>query len=772
MARFLGLILGGWMMKMKSRFVFRLFMLAGALSLPACGGGSDGPGNPGASNRSPSATAGEAQTVDAGVTVTLAGSGADPDGTISGYAWSQTGGPDVTLGDADTDTATFEAPSVDAASELTFKLTVTDDEGATATDTVTVTVAPVIAMAGRVYDGPLAGATVSVTVGERTYTAVSDENGNYTVNVGSLDPDALITISAVGGEGEEHVELLSIAASFATLQTAAGEDGVLEDDESGTVDVTNLSTAKAVLMIEANGGEPITSEEQAVAAEKNVNGNEMIRLATVIKLVVDGGFDLPEGVESTLDLVDDTETSESFITAVNTADPAAFQETQDAMLADGELLGAYDAADVPSVYTLLIVDAFESTGASEYIFSRGQRYEFDSGGTGHVYTDNGDSSGPFTWAVVDGEIAMTFNPPLLGEGFCNVDGIAGQIRCDSETGKQYLRLVVDGVEGDQLMLRAEGETTYPEHPDLEQPVPFDDAGSVRMAFAASAEIDFTADEVPGIWAFAVAGAELSGLALSDVASGFLEFAADGTGVTQATAVSPALDFTWAITGDGALKIDFANGTALTARRLRNEGIGYDTQLLFETAAGDLFARAGVIVRKDGSIGDVTLDGVPAFYSLFDEHPYFTIVLQEGGSGLNRGYIDGVPDDIAIGWSLGENDVITMSYRWDIDAGAHVASCAGIANCHLYRQRVWIPVAYDEELDRVYVYERQQEFDYDPAQPENKGAMNFVQTSVRFWGVSDTSLDGDAVLGKTSAPATKMRRAPWVRPVFRQPPPEL
>ena len=92
-------------------------------------------------NQPPGADAGANQNVAAGVRVTLDGSAsADPDGSIATYAWAQTAGDNVALTDDDTATPEFDAPSTGAAQTLTFRLTVTDDGGGSATDTVDVAV--------------------------------------------------------------------------------------------------------------------------------------------------------------------------------------------------------------------------------------------------------------------------------------------------------------------------------------------------------------------------------------------------------------------------------------------------------------------------------------------------------------------------------------------------------------------------------------------------------------------------------------------------------
>lgn len=75
-----------------------------------------------------------------GESVTLDGSDSlDLDGTVVSYAWTQTRGRVVSLRGASSPQASFVVPST--TSTMEFTLTVTDDDGATATDTVTVEIA-------------------------------------------------------------------------------------------------------------------------------------------------------------------------------------------------------------------------------------------------------------------------------------------------------------------------------------------------------------------------------------------------------------------------------------------------------------------------------------------------------------------------------------------------------------------------------------------------------------------------------------------------------
>ena len=113
-------------------------------------------------NSAPTADAGDSQTVAEGATVTLDGSdSSDLENHVIRYAWTQTGGPTVTLSAAAAETPTFTAPQVVAGDNvLTFSLTVNDYLQDSEADSATVTVTP-----GE-NDAPTADAGDSQTVDE------------------------------------------------------------------------------------------------------------------------------------------------------------------------------------------------------------------------------------------------------------------------------------------------------------------------------------------------------------------------------------------------------------------------------------------------------------------------------------------------------------------------------------------------------------------------------------------------------------------------------
>jgi gliding motility-associated-like protein len=94
--------------------------------------------NPEAVNQAPVANAGaDVSIVLPTNTVTLNGSGTDPDGTVASYAWTKVTGPAATLSGAAT--ATLSLSNLLEGSYI-FRLTVTDNKGATGSDDVAVNV--------------------------------------------------------------------------------------------------------------------------------------------------------------------------------------------------------------------------------------------------------------------------------------------------------------------------------------------------------------------------------------------------------------------------------------------------------------------------------------------------------------------------------------------------------------------------------------------------------------------------------------------------------
>ncbi len=153
----------------------------------------------------PVAEAGNDQNATEGDPVTLDGSGSsDADGTIVSYLWEEVTASGVTINnDTTTPTATFTAPDVAAAGEtLTFKLTVTDDDGLTDSDTMNVNVAD-------------ASSPLQAVVGDDQTVTVGDQ---VTLDgTGSTGPIASYAWEQVIVANESRVQLAGADTDTATF---------------------------------------------------------------------------------------------------------------------------------------------------------------------------------------------------------------------------------------------------------------------------------------------------------------------------------------------------------------------------------------------------------------------------------------------------------------------------------------------------------------------------------------------------------------------------
>ena len=214
---------------------FMLPVLVVAFAVAGCG--DDESVNP-PGNQPPTANAGPDQTVtdadDGGdEDVTLDGSGStDSDGTIASYVWTESA---VQIATGATPTVTF------AVGAHTVTLTVTDDEGATDTDDVVITVNPPAA-----NQPPTANAGLDQTVTD------ADDGGDEDVTLdgsGSTDSDGTIagwvwTKNAVQiATGATPTVTFAVGAHTVTLTVTDDQGATDSDDVLITVNSPSVSFA-------------------------------------------------------------------------------------------------------------------------------------------------------------------------------------------------------------------------------------------------------------------------------------------------------------------------------------------------------------------------------------------------------------------------------------------------------------------------------------------------------------------------------------------------
>ncbi len=198
-------------------------------------------------NQNPVANAGADKTITLPSFLTLNGTGSDPDGTITSYVWIQLSGPTITLGAQNAASLILNnlVPGI-----FVFSFTVTDNNGATATDLITVTI-----NGAATNQNPVANAGVDKTLNLPTNSTTLTGSGS--------DPDGTIATyswSKVSGPAatltNANTATLSlsglIAGSYVFRLTVTDNNGASANDQAT---VTVIAANQAPI---ANAGSAIT----------------------------------------------------------------------------------------------------------------------------------------------------------------------------------------------------------------------------------------------------------------------------------------------------------------------------------------------------------------------------------------------------------------------------------------------------------------------------------------------------------------------------------
>ena len=554
-----------------------------------------------------------------------------------------------------------------------------------------------VKIAAQVTDAPIAHATVTVKVGDKFYTTIADENGMFSINIPALTEDGakMVIAEATGADNQSHVNFANILGTLSAVVDSADANGEIDSSTNASVNVTNVSTARYVLVVQANNGEVPSTGTALQTAERSVSATEVMNLAAAIKLIVDkpDEFKLPDGKSSILEFVQDKDAVDAFIAA---APAGAIDQALTEILADTSLVPGYKEAEVPGVYFLI------PAAQPGFLSPQGSALVLEEDGSGTFMTSGAGgfpATESLTWEVIEGVVKVTYDKPLVVASVASRSleiatqeqydqlGCMGvfQVNYQWAVSERDYTLVSSGALVDQVRTSTLSTYTFDPVsglcggvPTTVQLAPITEVstGTTDVWKADALEfMPFVADELVGkTWGidmmvpvgpyFGDAGPT------TQFANMLVKFNADGSATTEGVATPTGIPFAleWQITEDGDLSLQYGDWTQ-DIRKLQVSGDAVKSVMFFQNAVSeDEFAYFNLAVKKSITFADTA--AVAAFWTN-DEGEYWNTYTN--GWFQSAWNADGTPiygaGALTFGWSFTETTAWNHQFffeAWDYE----------------------------------------------------------------------------------------------------------
>lgn len=534
----------------------------------------------------------------------------------------------------------------------TLTYTARASDGTTASAVLDLTVTAKVTLGASVFDGPLAGAAVSVAVGKQRFNATVDGNGAYSVDITSSAPTDVVVVSAVGTGAQSQVKLRSLLGEMASLAKLVASNGGLGADQLASANVTNVSTALAALVEEANAGQTPATLAQLGALSASVSPQSLLDLATAIKLVSDYGVSLPAGVSDTAALVAQPSTSSvlaSFLASQEGSASGNFTAARQLISAGSSLPTGAVALPKTAAQTLVyFVGHKKSSGLTLQV-------TYDPDGTAQVLGPDGASGA--TWVQAAGVLTLTLSQPFNSVTAAIYDPVtASYVTASQQTTGFQIRQLAGTPSGGIAMVRPLGQWTVLQGTSTGEVIPFSAANlgvmpAAVIDLAAAPALTSTELSVGANWAGLIVGQGASGLRDEDILS--------ITGSGAATFVRVGGQAIWSL-ANGVLKIAYG-GFEYDYQRLLAAAPTGEEQWLVTTRQNGSVTTAGVQMVAKAST-DLKFSASSnlnrAWLSGIGENVYFD--LYADGTGSQRVGLPQVPATTApLTWSVGAGGTITI-----------------------------------------------------------------------------------------------------------------
>ncbi|MBW8190899.1 hypothetical protein K0504_07610 [Neiella marina] len=194
---------------------------------------------------------------------------------------------------------------------------------------------------GIAADSILSDADVTLFIDNDKFVTTTISDGSFSLEIeyeeGDYDGDEFMTLHVEGSGSQSHIERYSHLGTLATLNSLAGSDDLLQQEQLSRLAPTNVTTALYLLSLES--GVTITDDDSLAAAEASINAQTLANIASFIKVLSDNIDYIPsnktavdklsgnDGVQSAMaeyladidELDSDGQITENFADAMNQA---------------------------------------------------------------------------------------------------------------------------------------------------------------------------------------------------------------------------------------------------------------------------------------------------------------------------------------------------------------------------------------------------------------------------------------------------------------------
>ncbi len=669
-----------------TRWIPTLIASAVLAFLAACGGTSDAP--------APQATASDdSATVPWNTAATLAVTTNDTiaNGSASiAVSTAPAHGTAVVSGNAIVYTPTAGYFGTDT---LQYTLTVGDKSSVA---NVQLAVAAHMTISGTVRDDAMPGAQVVLSVGGTAQPAVTaDADGKYSVDVVTSKPSDFITLKATGAGAQSNVVLSSLVGDASATAALASTDGTVSATALPAANVTNITTAEAVLTAQALGRTPASSADIA-AAQGQFSSAQTIQMATAIKLVADAGVALPSGSADTLALVSNPSTYSSFVTTQVSNNATVFYDTQAAVVADPAIAVAPPAPAAGAADVTLVLTLGQGAGASGVTLLTLK--------ADHTAVISDAPSQTATWTSDGSQTVVTYDKPQTHVTFLVASDGNQWNATETDTAFKLRQLGAD-----TATLAVVGGTTFTQGPDIGKTTVLPDSWVTETLVTKTQA--FTAADV-------AIGIEWAGVMTTDFDSSTAEYTnQDVLKIVDATHVlyeRTGVTGTFAISG-GSLVVTLPTGASFSYARLFTGPKGEErwlTTQLVDGAPSWVFDAA--VFKVTPGLSFTTASATNDYLSYINAGlatGQFYIDLLQNGTGSGSSVPGAASLQTPLGtWAVGADGSETLTRFYCESDSNHVGFCSAgdiawnVSNGNNWGQtRTWTLLA--TSGNNIYVMER-------------------------------------------------------------------